>query len=80
MKKHDKQLEKSQKSELNDAKKIGSGEKGKKKTVWGESARFKDLESDDRTLLYPKYDLSRPNLHGNKAVMKKPNKEFVTEK
>ena len=50
------------------------------KSNWGEASRFKNPEKDDRLLLYPKYDLSRPNLHGNKSVMKRPTKQFPSEK
>ena len=52
----------------------------KVKSIWGDAPRFKNSEKDDRQLLYPKYDLSRPNLHGNKSVIKKPSKEFIAEK
>ena len=50
------------------------------KSIWGDAPRFKNSEKDDRKLLYPKYDISRPNLHGNKSVIKKPNKAFLAEK
>ena len=45
----------------------------KRKSVWGGGPRFKEGEQDDRELLYPKYDLARPNLHAMRSVMQ-PNK------
>ena len=43
-----------------------------KKSTWGATTRFEKEKTDYTAwpILYPKYDLTRPNLHPAKSVMK----------